>query len=87
MAEEEIGKITRYFAKIGVAGIMIEKGELKVGDTVHVVGHTSDVTQSIDSMQIMGKDVEAAKPGDEIGLKMGDRVRPNDVVYKVTPDA
>ncbi|MHC4601543.1 MAG: EF-Tu/IF-2/RF-3 family GTPase [Planctomycetota bacterium] len=86
MPEEEIGKVTRYFAKIGVAGILIEKGGLKVGETIHIKGHTTDFNETISSMQVEGKDVEEANPGDEIGVKLGDRARPNDVVYKVIPE-
>jgi len=86
MPEEELGKVTRYFAKIGVAGILIEKGALKLGETIHIKGHTTDLTETITAMQIMGKDVEEGKEGDEIGLKLSDRARPNDVVFKVLPD-
>ncbi|MHC5040171.1 MAG: EF-Tu/IF-2/RF-3 family GTPase [Planctomycetota bacterium] len=86
MPEEEIGKVTRFFAKIGVAGIRIEKGSIRVGDTIHVLGHTSDFNETIHSMQIEGKDVEEAKPGDEIGVKLSDRARPNDQVFKVIPE-
>ena len=86
MPEVEIGKVTRFFAKPSVAGIMIESGDLKVGDTIHIKGHTTDLTASIDSMQIMNETVESAKVGDEIGVKLPDRARPNDVVYKVLPD-
>ncbi len=86
MPEEEVGKVTRYFAKIGVAGIMIEKGSVQVGDTLHIKGHTTDLTAEIKSLQVMGKDVEQAGPGEEIGVKLGDRARPNDMVYKVTPE-
>ena len=86
MPEEELGKVTRFFAKIGVAGIMIEKGSIKVGDTIHIKGHTSDFNETILSMQIEGKDVQEAKAGDEIGVKLSDRARPNDVVTKVIPE-
>ena len=86
MPEEEIGKVTRYFAKIGVAGILIETGRLMVGETIHIKGHTTDFSETIGSMQVQGKDVEEANPGDEIGVKLGDRARPNDVVYKMIPD-
>jgi len=85
MAEEKIGTITHYFGKIGVATVKITDGELKVGDTIHFKGHTSDFTQTVDSMQIEHESVEVARTGDEIGLKAAEYVREHDAVYKVTP--
>jgi putative protease len=83
MADEKpIGKVFTFFANVGVAGIKIE-GELKVGDTIHIKGATTDVTMKVDSMQIDKIPVEEAKAGDEIGIKVPDRVRPHDAVYKV----
>lgn len=83
MAEEkEIGKIFTYFNKIGVAAMKSE-GKLKVGDTIHIKGTTTDFTQKLESMQIEGKDVKEIKKGDDVGFKVKDRVRPNDVVYLV----
>ena len=66
--EEEIGKVTHYFGKIDVAGIEITRGTLRVGDTIHVHGHTSDFTAKIDSMQIDGEAVEEATAGQNVGL-------------------
>jgi putative protease len=86
MAEEKIGEVIHYWGKIGVAGIKITDGELKVGDTIHVKGHTSDFTQTVDSMQVENESVEIAKPGDDIGLKVKDHAREHDDVFKVTPD-
>jgi len=80
--EKKIGVIFDYFAKIKVAAIKLGAG-LKVGETIHVKGHTTDFEQKIASMQIENKSVDKAKKGDSIGLKVKDRVRPNDVVYKV----
>ncbi len=80
--ETEVGKVMDYFAKIGVAGIELT-GSLKVGDTIHIKGHTTDVTQSVNSMQIEHDTVQEANAGDSIGVKVDDRVRPNDTVYKV----
>ena len=85
MPEEVIGKVVGYFAKVEVAAIEME-GELKVGDTVHFKGHTSDFTQIVESMQIDNEVVEEAKPGDSVGMKVQDRVRDHDVVYKVTEE-
>lgn len=83
MAEEkEIGKITHYYGHISV-GIVELVDELKVGDTVHIKGHTSDFTQSVDSIQVEHKNVEQAKKGDIIGMKVIQKVHPGDRVYKV----
>ena len=83
MPEEEIGKISDYFAKIGVAAIELT-GSLSVGDTIHIKGHTTDFEQKVESMQIEHQSVEKANPGDSIGIKVTERVRDHDLVYKVT---
>jgi len=83
MPETEIGKITHYFNKIGVAAIELT-GDLSVGDTIHVKGHTSDWTHGIDSMQVEHDSVEKAGPGDSIGIKVDGHAHEHDVVYKVT---
>jgi putative protease len=85
MPEEEIGKVASYFSKIGVAAIDITKGILKVGDKIHIKGHTTDIEQDVDSIQIEHQNVPEAKPGDSIGIKVKDRVRDHDIVYKVLP--
>jgi len=84
MAEERIGVVNDYFAKIGVAGIDLE-GPLQVGDTIHIKGHTTDLELVVDSMQVEHEQVQEAKKGDAIGIKVKDRCRGGDVVYKVTP--
>ena len=80
--EEEIGRVRDYFAHISVAGIDVS-GKLKVGDTIHILGHTTDITQVVDSMQIEREDVQEAGPGDSVGIKVLDRCRGGDHVYKV----
>ena len=80
--EKEVGKVFTYFNKIGVAAVKME-GKLKVGDTIHIKGHTTDFTQKVESMQIEGQNVEEVKEGDEVGIKVKDRVRPNDRIYLV----
>jgi putative protease len=83
MAEEkEVGKVTHYFTKIGVAIVDLTE-ELKVGDTIHIKGHTSDFTQKVESMQIEHEQVEKAGKGKAIGLKVNEHAREGDVVYKV----
>jgi translation initiation factor IF-2 len=86
MAEQLVGQVTHYFGKAQVAGIKITDGELRVGDTIHIVGHTSDFTQTIDSMQIDRAPVESATVGDEIGIKVAEHAREHDNVYRVTAD-
>jgi translation initiation factor IF-2 len=80
--EEEIGKVTHFFPKVSAAGIEITAGTLKVGDTIHIKGHTSDFTQAVDSMQVENQAVEEAKVGDLVGIKTKERAREHDVVYK-----
>lgn len=84
MSEKKIGVISHYFGKISVAGIEIEKGKLEAGNTIHIKGHTTDFTQVIKSMQIDLQTVEVAKKGDSIGIKVSERVREHDEVYKVS---
>lgn len=83
MAEEkEIGNITHYYGHISV-GIVELSDSLKVGDTIHIKGHTTDFTQSVDSMQIEHKNISEAKVGDIVGIQVSEKVHPNDKVYKV----
>jgi len=82
MPEEEIGTINDFFARPVVAGIELT-GALKVGDTIHIKGHTTDLEFMVDSMQINNVNVNEAKDGDSVGIKVPDRVRRGDTVYKV----
>lgn len=81
--EEEIGRITHYFAKISVGILEITKGELYIGDTIHIKGHTTDFYQNIESMQVDHSPVNSAKSGDAVGLKVENSVREKDLVFKV----
>jgi len=83
MEEKKVGEVIKFFGKISVAAIRLSEGSLKVGDKIHIVGHTTDVTQSVDSMQIENKNVPEAGPGADIGIKVSGRVREHDVVHKV----
>ena len=83
MAEEKVGEVVKFFGKISVAAITLS-GTLKVGETLRFIGHTTDFSQKVDSMQIENQSVETAKAGDDIGIKVSDRVRPGDSVYRVT---
>lgn len=80
--EKEVGKVTHFFTKIGV-GVIKLSSKLKVGDGVHFKGATTDFTQKAESMQIEHENVEEAKKGQSIGLKVNEPVREGDVVYKV----
>ncbi|HHF55337.1 MAG TPA: translation elongation factor-like protein [Thermoplasmatales archaeon] len=80
---EEIGYVEHYFSKIGVAAIKITNGNLKIGDKIHIKGATTDFEQTVESMEINRQKIEEAKPGDEVGIKVIDRVREGDKVYKV----
>ncbi len=82
MEEKLIGKITHYFKKIGVAVLELSD-EIRVGDTIHIKGHTTDFTQKVVSMQIEHKPIEVGKPGDNIAIKVDDVVKEHDLVFKV----
>ncbi len=80
--EMQVGKITHYFAKIGVAVMQVTNGSIKAGDEIHIKGHTTDFKQKVSSIQIEHENVDMAEPGQSIGLKIGQPVRANDAVYK-----
>ena len=86
MGESKIGEVVKFFAKPSVAAIVVTDGTLKTGDTLHFKGHTSDFSQTIDSMQVDNQSVDEAKVGDDVGIEVKERVRPGDVAYKVTED-
>ena len=84
MKEEKIGVVEHYFDKINVAAIKLTSGSLTVGDKIHVKGHTSDFEQVIDSIQIEHDSVEKADKGADIGVKVTQKAREHDEVFKVT---
>jgi len=83
MGEVEIGSVTDFFAKPVVAGIELS-GTLKIGDKIHIKGSTTDIELAVESMQIERVSITEANPSDLIGIKVPDRVRRGDKVYKVT---
>jgi selenocysteine-specific translation elongation factor len=83
MPEEEVGKVNDFFARPVVAGIELT-GTVKVGDTIHIKGHTTDMEMAVDSMQIDNVNVQEARAGDSVGIKVTDRVRRGDTIYRVT---
>jgi len=82
MEEKElVGTVEHYYTKIGVAVVNLE-GNLSVGDKISIEGATTNIQQTVDSMQVEHEEVENAKAGDSVGMKVVDRVRPGDQVYK-----
>lgn len=82
MAEKKVGEVTHYWRKISVAGIKLTD-TLSVGDTIRIRGATTDFEQTVGSMQIEHQNIETATKGQEVGLKVKDKVRRGDTVYKV----
>jgi len=83
MPEEQVAVIVKFFAKPSVAALEVTNGIIKVGDVLRYKGHTTDFTEEITSMEIDNQAVVEAKVGDLIGVKVKERVRENDKVYKV----
>ena len=83
MPEQKVGEVMKFFSKPSVAAIKLD-GELKVGDRIKFRGHTTDFEDQVQSMQIENQAVEKAGPGDMIGIKVKERVREKDLVYRVT---
>jgi putative protease len=84
--EEKIGEIVHYFSKLSVAAIRLTSGKLKVGDKIRIKGHTTDFTQVVDSMQIEHEAVTECEPGVDVGIKVQEKVRHGDTVYKITQE-
>ena len=83
MAEQEIGVITHYYGNIGVAGIEVTDGTLRVGDKIHVVGHTSDFEETVGSIQLEHESIQEATPGMSVGVNIVERAREHDKVFKI----
>jgi putative protease len=80
---QPVGKVTHYYSQLGVAVVQLDQGGLRVGDTIRVKGHTTDFTQTVESMEIEHQRVPEARPGQVFGLKVIDHAREHDVVYKI----
>ena len=78
----EVGRVTHYFSRIGVAVVEL-KAPLKLGDKILIRGATTNFEQTVESMQVEHKPVQEAGPGQSVGIKVKDRVREKDIVYKV----
>jgi putative protease len=79
---ERIGVVTHYYNHLSVAILKLEKGILRVGEHIHIKGHTSDFAQPVDSMEIDHVHVNEARPGQSFGLRVREHAREHDVVYK-----
>jgi len=86
MEEKEIGFVSNYFSNISVVAVEITDGTVSVGDTLHFSGNTTDYESTVESMQIEHESVTEAKQGDSVGLKVSERVRKGDKVYKIVED-
>jgi translation initiation factor IF-2 len=81
--EIEVAHVEDYFAHVGVVALKVTAESIRIGDTLHFKGHTTDLIVEVGSMQIDHESVKEAKVGDDVGIKVADRVRPHDKVYKV----
>ncbi|GIW41429.1 MAG: hypothetical protein KatS3mg076_2006 [Candidatus Binatia bacterium] len=81
--ETLVGRVTHYYDRIGVAIIELTEGDLAVGDTIHVKGHTTDFTDTVRSMQVEHADVQRGSKGQQVGVKVKERAREHDQVFKV----
>lgn len=83
MTDQLVGVVTHYFKGPSVAVVRMTGGELAVGDEIHVLGHTTDFTERVISMEVEHSKIERAKVGDEVAIQVVQRARPHDQVYKV----
>jgi putative protease len=84
MPEEQVAVIVKFFSKPSVAALQITNGVIKVGDVLRYKGHTTDFTEEVKTMEIDNQVVEEAKEGELVGIKVKERVRENDKVFKIT---
>ena len=85
MSGTQIGQITHYFDHVGVAAVTLTE-PLRVGDTIHILGHSTDFQQKVTSLQIEHQAVNEAKPGDDVGMKVIQKVHAHDKVFKLTDE-
>ncbi len=82
MSEMRVGQVTHYFTNLSVAVLDLTE-PLRVGESIRIIGNETDFTQTVKSMQVEHEDVEEGQPGQEVAVKVDDRVRPGDEVLKV----
>ena len=83
MAEDQVGVVVNFYAKPSVAAIKVTSGSIQKGDLLKYKGHTTDFTEKASSMEIDNQPVEEAKTGDLVGVKVKEKVREKDKVYKI----
>ena len=83
--EERIGVVTHYYGHLSVATLRLESGTLRIGDMIHIRGHTTDFSQRVESLEVDHAPATEVGPNDDFGLKVDGHVREHDVVYKVRP--
>lgn len=81
--EEAIGIVTHYYSHLGVAIVQVNRGSLNTGDRIHITGHTTDISQTVASMEYEHLHVEQAGPGQSVGIKIAGHAREHDIVYLV----
>ncbi len=86
MSEQLVGTVTHFFKGPGVAVVKLTEGHVALGDQLHFVGHTTDFTETVNSMEVEHKKVDEADAGDEIAIQVIDRTRQHDQVYRIAPD-
>lgn len=82
MTGKRVGKVTHYFDHLNVAVLALTEG-IRVGETLHFLGHSTDFKQQVTSLQIEHKAVDAAKPGEDVAMKVDQRVHPNDAIFRI----
>jgi translation elongation factor EF-1alpha len=82
--EKPLGRITHYYSHLGVSIIELTGGDLNVGDIVHIKGKHTDFTQTVDSIQIEHKNISHAEKGKSVGIKVKEKVREHDQVFRVS---
>jgi putative protease len=86
VSDKEVGRVDRYFRKVGVAALELT-GDLSIGDRIRFSGATTDFEMDVESIQIDLNPVESAGAGDDVGIKVPERVRPNDSVFRLDSGA
>jgi putative protease len=81
--EVQIGHVTHYYSHLGVAAVAVEDDEIDVGDTIHIKGHTTDLVQPVESIELEHHHIDDATPGQNVGIKVKEHVREHDTVLKV----
>lgn len=84
--EKRVGHVTHYYSHLGVAAVAVEDEDIEVGDTIHIKGHTTDLVQPVEMIELEHHRIDDALPGQNVGIKVRDHVREHDAVLKVEPE-